>query len=43
MANVLGNRKFIGVKNTEEETGKSNDCKKGDEFGKKGLKSEKKV
>ena len=37
MANVLGNRKFIGVKNTEEETEKLSDLKKGDEFRNEGL------
>ena len=37
MANALGNRKVKGVKNTEEETKKLSDLKKGDEFGNEGL------
>jgi len=32
-----GNREVKGVKNTEEETEKQNDWKKGDKFGSKGL------
>ena len=37
MANTLRNKEVKGVKNTEEETKKPSDWKKGDAFGNKGL------